>query len=1192
MKPVVTSIFAILFFAFISSAQDNPCDAIQLECNSTALSGTFDGSTPNPEYPFDCPFNNSPGQGTIWFTFDSDGSQERRIFYSDLYDTVQSRHLASIYEGNSCEELTLLEDCNRFNYFSTLFPAGTYYIQLRQRFSGPDENSYNAGLVCAPIPSNDLICDAIEVECGQVYSDQLIGATESFDDGIDLNIPGEGGDVWFKFEANSSTSYNIIGTSNQSIRLFYAADTCSEVVLLDFSTTNINDIIIDGTVYFSVKPTNESPFSLPDYQVAIQCSPAPENVFICGATEISGTEGTIAGSLVEAPYDQSPCTSNSINNSKWFKFRSDVDGELDLSACSFSIEVVSGSCEDFQCLGLDGIFCPPFSSLTVDVTSDVDYFIRVSGNFDTYQLNYNFSEEVFCPDLGFAGSPCDDGDPTTTEDTITADCNCIGEQIPLGELCETAVPILSNPFFDSNSVGDFGFFEPLEFSYEFDDIPPFAEEPPVMPSPQCYEQGDFVYSFTTPVDRVVSISVDGAVFGTPNATILKGCPFTTTLLAECANGAITDFYAFADTTYYLLIDGDAFSVNSSLENIYELEVRFNAFCSDLELGVGASCDDGVQTTINDVVTQDCECQGEEIFGLSCENPFPVSELPYSDVGSILDFNDVYNLSDVTPFAPDALVDGYSPFIYNGREAFYSYTPEFDQLIDVSLRGLGDPLDEDSEGWGFLVLQGCPFEQTLAADYAGDNSTTEVKNIPVIAGETYYFFVSNSALLFTTNTPLDFAYEFLIEEGQYDCPLYSADIGDICDDGDPLTIDDIVTSNCECSAQPIPEGELCEVAIPILETPYFIDATAGTLGGPIGLTYLYSYNIEDIPAPADSLESGELFLQCFTLADMVFSFSSPDDRVLSVEFIDNQSGGIPTATILTGCPFAATLATSCNTNTGSIVDFYTEANTEYFILVDGGVPVSDGILFNSFEMTVTAPKVCPALDGKEGDSCDDGDPLTENDVITPDCECLGQVPNPLDYCSDPLNITAGPGLTASPILFDATDAMPSPLGYCDGSNEERPDSWFSYEAVSSNMAVAVKGVGDYDAVLEVYDACGGNRIKCRNGGEEGDRETVLVSNSEIGQEYLYRVYERGGNPLNFNSFRTSVTFFPSADIEQADCNQECSLFQIFLPLPFLNLSILYRNGRGNLPSWNLHSRAMKSFRRMDQIRIFFESISSN
>ncbi|MDG4947068.1 hypothetical protein NMK71_11680, partial [Weeksellaceae bacterium KMM 9713] len=32
--------------------------------------------------------------------------------------------------------------------------------------------------------------------------------------------------------------------------------------------------------------------------------------------------------------------------------------------------------------------------------------------------------------------------------------------------------------------------------------------------------------------------------------------------------------------------------------------------------------------------------------------------------------------------------------------------------------------------------------------------------------------------------------------------------------------------------------------------------------------------------------------------------------------------------------------------------------------------------------------CPSLQANIGDSCDDGDDMTENDVVTEDCECVG------------------------------------------------------------------------------------------------------------------------------------------------------------------------------------------------------------
>lgn len=45
------------------------------------------------------------------------------------------------------------------------------------------------------------------------------------------------------------------------------------------------------------------------------------------------------------------------------------------------------------------------------------------------------------------------------------------------------------------------------------------------------------------------------------------------------------------------------------------------------------------------------------------------------------------------------------------------------------------------------------------------------------------------------------------EGAYDCPSLEANFGEPCDDGDPNTIDDIVTQDCNCEGVPVSNGSI-------------------------------------------------------------------------------------------------------------------------------------------------------------------------------------------------------------------------------------------------------------------------------------------------------------------------------------------------------------------------------------------------
>lgn len=453
--------------------------------------------------------------------------------------------------------------------------------------------------------------------------------------------------------------------------------------------------------------------------------------------------------------------------------------------------------------------------------------------------------------------------------------------------------------------------------------------------------------------------------------------------------------------------------------------------------------------------------------------------------------------------------------------WYKYTSDFEGTMELYLCGIAPSFNATAS----IYTGSC--DELVCYD-AGGGCISGPESFDVFPGQEYFFAIHGFGGSFEGEFSLTFQCE---EEGF--CLDLDGFVGDVCDDGDFLTENALITSDCECIGNPIPPGALCENAIPIIQNPFFTNY----FNPSESLNPSYYYSFDDIPPFLDSLQSDDVSFSCYQANGVVYSFSLDEDRLVDIT-VGNWIGVEPTITILTGCPFTtAHISKGCNSDdilTKKIENFYAVANTTYYILIDGKVDFAFLDLDVRFLMEVKLKKICPGL-GAQFDSCDDGNPQTEDDVITGDCECLGTISQSA-FCSGPLEVTPGPGLKASPILFDASDAVPSLEEYCDGSNEERADSWFSFEAVTTNMAIGVNGLGDYDAVLEVYDECGGNRIKCRNGGAEGQRETVLISDCIVGETYLFRVYERGGNTLVNNSFRASVTFFPIAQLEESDCNQ--------------------------------------------------------
>ncbi|WP_310990957.1 GEVED domain-containing protein [Aequorivita marina] len=214
-------------------------------------------------------------------------------------------------------------------------------------------------------------------------------------------------------------------------------------------------------------------------------------------------------------------------------------------------------------------------------------------------------------------------------------------------------------------------------------------------------------------------------------------------------------------------------------------------CPNLELNIGDPCDDGDPNTINDVVTQDCECEGViPPDGMVCEAPIEIGSLPYATTDDTSNYEDDYSSTDMPPLAPDAVGNPSSNYL-GGDDVVYSYTPTANGIVDISVT--------DHGSWaGVFVFTGCgPFESTVGG-HTNSSSTLdlEVDGLLVEANETYYIVISTYA------SPQTTPYTLSVTATEFDCPNLELNIGDPCDDGDPNTVNDVVTENCECEGVPV------------------------------------------------------------------------------------------------------------------------------------------------------------------------------------------------------------------------------------------------------------------------------------------------------------------------------------------------------------------------------------------------------
>ncbi len=265
---------------------------------------------------------------------------------------------------------------------------------------------------------------------------------------------------------------------------------------------------------------------------------------------------------------------------------------------------------------------------------------------------------------------------------------------------------------------------------------------------------------------------------------------------------------------------------------------------------------------------------------------------------------------------------------------------------------------------------------------------------VLNGQTYYIQVHG------WNGEGNFDMEVTCTEVVLDCPGVG-NIGEVCDDGDPATVNDVITEDCVCAGTPPPPGQVCGIPIDVDELPYF-DTGNNTSG------FGDDYDFNDIPPLApDGILVGTFFSTSYLNGDdVVYAYTPTEDQQIDVR-LDNI-GTWAGLYVFTGCPFESTVGahTEFAATFREIEALPVTAGVTYYIAIGTfalpqSTPYDLSIVINSDD--------CPDLDGDIGDPCDDGDPLTVDDVITEDCECVGTPVIDGQICELPIEVTSLPYL---------------------------------------------------------------------------------------------------------------------------------------------------------------------------------------
>ncbi|MCZ4409273.1 T9SS type A sorting domain-containing protein [Cryomorphaceae bacterium 1068] len=96
-----------------------------------------------------------------------------------------------------------------------------------------------------------------------------------------------------------------------------------------------------------------------------------------------------------------------------------------------------------------------------------------------------------------------------------------------------------------------------------------------------------------------------------------------------------------------------------------------------------------------------------------------------------------------------------------------------------------------------------------------------------------------------------------------------------------------------------------------------------------------------------------------------------------------------------------------------------------------------------------------------------------------------------------------------------------------------DVWYSFVAIATRHGVQATGSGDLNLAIEVYDACGGTLLTCRNNAGVGATENAILTGLTVGNTYIYRVYHVGSTPVS-TEFTSAVAHIPFVELVASNC----------------------------------------------------------
>lgn len=460
-----------------------------------------------------------------------------------------------------------------------------------------------------------------------------------------------------------------------------------------------------------------------------------------------------------------------------------------------------------------------FEMIYVDGSGSDHCRLHWKNNFltpDTWHIitaQYLYNVDCLPDSCPARGTPCDDGDPATSDDVEDGHCHCVGQDTT------------------SNScVGPKGFIERFRYdnitgstlndlyaSSSYPGLPDYSASMQVMgiaPSSQINNTGHLVSAYlSVPVSGNYKFNITGddqTAFFLSNNDDPANKQSTQAIVLGWTNATEHDKYIFQSTGlvyleagqyYYMEINhkegtgsehfGLFWQTPFTPAGVWKRIPSFYFFDYDCDIACipeGVPCDDGNPFTNNDQYNANCECTGVPCSGEDCDSPL-ANYTPYEKCGltdQIDNRTESSWLSCAASDNPNSARDRSHWIMYDLGERYQLHTSQVWNYNASGQQNLGFEnvvVDYSENGSDWVNLGQYTWPQASGENgYGGFNG-------PHFDGVyAQYILITSLDDTLSCRGISKMAFQAVL------CPL----AGTVCDDGDDQTLEDKYNGNCECA----------------------------------------------------------------------------------------------------------------------------------------------------------------------------------------------------------------------------------------------------------------------------------------------------------------------------------------------------------------------------------------------------------